>query len=142
MKHIQVSRYGKFIPKKQENNYGNDTYHSAPAPFGFYCFDIRHIERFLVGHVYKKQDYYKSTIISGEIWIHHVPQKRNMILAEHNTWFLIDVRNYFKIVDKYAISDFVENHSKDHYEIFCTPQTKLGLSQHCYNKYKTLETIK
>ena len=55
MRHIQVSRYGKFIPKKQENNYGNDTYHSAPAPFGFYCFDIRHIERFLVGHVYKKQ---------------------------------------------------------------------------------------
>lgn len=134
MKHIQCRRFGKFIPVAQTNNYGNETFHSAPEPYGFYCFDVRHIERFLVGHVFRKNDFYKSTIVGGEIWIHHVPQNRNMILAEHNSWFLIDVRNYYKIVDSYYIKD--RNCSKDHYEIFCTPNTKLGISTLGYNKYK------
>lgn len=47
-------RYGKMHLTKQKG-YGNDTFHSPPAPLGFYAMPIRFQELFLVGSIDKTQ---------------------------------------------------------------------------------------
>lgn len=47
-------RYGRLHLTKQQG-YGNDTFHSPPAPKGFYAMPIRFQELFLVGSIDKTQ---------------------------------------------------------------------------------------
>src|SRR5574344_1227620 len=84
MKSIKITRFGKMLSEKQSGNFGKDGYHNAPEAEGFYCFNTKFIERFLVGEKMYERDLYHADIVDGHIWIHLTPPKRNYIVAQHN----------------------------------------------------------
>lgn len=141
MKHINIKRYGKLIPTNQEGNYGKDGFHNAPEKLGFYCFDRRYFEPFLVGDKMFQRDVYYGKITGGYLWVHNEPPEPNMIIQRHNSWFKIRAEDYHKIFNNnYYNSVFsVEydmKYAKDSLELFCTSETKITHVRKGFNKQK------
>lgn len=137
---IKVKRYGKFIPIDQTGNYGEDGFHNAPVKRGFYCFDYRYEEDFLVGEKRFERDLYYADIVGGFIWIHLEP-KKTMIQREVGGWYQIRVEDYHAII-KYHKWRCIKTkdgigYSKDHLEIFCDHETILKNTRKVFNKLKT-----
>ena len=144
MKSIKITRFGKLLPEKQSGNFGKDGYHNAPEAEGFYCFNTKFIEHFLVGEKIYERDVYHADIVDGYIWIHLTPPKRNYIIAQCNDWYKIRVQDYNKILTSVYNSEVTWyecgtaiKYAKDHLEIFCTKETILKNVRKGFNKYKT-----
>lgn len=95
IKGLSLARYGGLNMVKQKNNYGNDTYHSAPERYGFYAFIFPYIELFLIGSTkvkeYDEGTYKKFTPKGGEIWTHLRPPSASMIIQAKGSWFKVRV---------------------------------------------------
>lgn len=142
MKTIKISRFGKLIPEMQKENYGKDGFHNAPAPCGFYCFNQKFVEHFLVGDKIYKRDLYHAEIVDGYVWTHLEPPKRNYIAAQHNSWYKVRVQDYNKILRSVYNSEVFSfehqvTYAKDHLELFCTYETIFKNIRKGFNKYKS-----
>lgn len=140
MKSIKIKRFGKLIPVNQDGNYLDDGFHNAPEANGFYCFNYKHYEGFLVGERIYNRDLYFGEIVGGYIWVHLKP-KSNMIIKQVNDWYKIRYEDYHKIYTKnYGNSVFNYNtqipYARDHLEIFCTDETIIKNVRKGFNKYK------
>lgn len=145
MKSIEIIRFGKLLPVTQTGNFLQDGYHNAPAKEGYYCFNKKFMQHFLVGNRVYERDFYQAEIVGGTMWVHLTPKKRNMILAQHGSWNLIRVEDYHKILKSLYNSEVtyykpefggLGKYAKDHLEFFCTEDTILKNVKKRFNKYK------
>jgi len=116
-------RYGRLHLTKQKG-FGNDTFHSPPAPIGFYAMPIRFQELFLVGSISSTQPKYypmpkekntkeltddeldkiyrknknrkihKFTIKNTDNIWHHLDAKPNCVLDRYGSWVKTSVRDW------------------------------------------------
>ena len=123
-------RYGKLHLTKQKA-FGNDTFHSPPAPIGFYAMPIRFQELFLVSSLDEFQPEYlkkpknfenlsdeeyekyererrkklihKFTVKNTDnIW-HHLDCKNNVIIDRHGSWVKTSVSDWKKALKKESL---------------------------------------
>lgn len=100
---IALARYGGLNLVKQKNNYGNDTFHSAPERYGMYAFIFPFIELFLIGSTktkeYNEGTYKKFHAVDGYIWT-HLSHPNVPIFDKKNAWYKIQVQDLPKVVRK------------------------------------------
>lgn len=144
MKSIKILRFGKLLPVEQTGNFGIDGYHNAPEKDGFYCFNNKFIELFLVGEKMYERDIYHGEIVDGYLWTHLTPKKRNLIIEQKGSWNKIRVQDYNKILKNVFNTEvtcyedgYIYKYAKDHLEIFCTHETVLKNVKRGFNKYKS-----
>jgi hypothetical protein len=95
LKTLTLARYGGLNIVKQKNNYGRETFHSAPERYGFYAFIFPYIELFLVASTRENElkdgTYKKFNPKGGVIWTHLEPPKASMIITKKNSWYKVNV---------------------------------------------------
>ena len=145
---INITRYGKLIPVKQEDNFGTDGFHNAPEEYGFYCFNQKFKELFLVGDKIYDRDIYSGVAYDGLIYIHLEPPKP-MIIKRVGGWFQVRVKDYQKILSKRYLNEvtryqdgYTMNYARDHLELFCTKETKIRNVRKGFNKHKHRGVVK
>lgn len=137
-------RFGPLKPVKQLG-FGGNTYHSPPAPKGFYAFPKTLQEPFLIGCLYKTQPntfgkdngryglIYKSirrefTFSRGSLWHHLVDfVPPNEVESYHGSWIKTSFLAWVKAINKSLANDVnrfgpeqcsMSSFSKDGYEVF------------------------
>lgn len=129
------------IPVDQDGNYSLDGFHNAPEAKGFYCFNFKYYEGFLVGERLYQRDLYFADIVGGYIWVHLKPKNRSLIIKQVNDWYKIRTEDYHNILKQNYGKHVYNFHEKIHYvrddlEIFCTEETILSNIRKGFNKYK------
>lgn len=104
LRNVTLARYGGLNLVNQKNNYGNDTFHSAPERVGMYAFVFPYIELFLIGSTREKEfkdgTYKKIHATDGFIWTHLIPTKQSMIVDVHNSWYKVRVSDLATLLKK------------------------------------------
>lgn len=92
-------RYGRMHLTKQEG-YGNDTFHSPPAPLGFYAMPIRFQELYLVGSI----DVSQPGIISMPKKLKIENRKEDEIF-DWNKYNEVRKKKWKKIIHKFTVKN-------------------------------------
>jgi hypothetical protein len=104
-KHVTLARYGGLSMVRQKNNYGKDSFHSAPERYGFYAFVFPYIEMYLAYSTKENEInagvYKKFPVKGGYIWTHLEPHDVTQIKSVKGSWFKVSVDYLPKLYSKY-----------------------------------------